>query len=517
MRAVQTELNLVSVKVSNYYNLALFIFLTAGFGFLLLERAWGRSHPPLVKIGDGDRPKKAWFIISLQIALSLWLFARTSHEIFDGPLDTDETYISSEFSQPHPWSVIDPRLSTRNHGLSTLAGFFSSRVFGLNEMTIRYPSLFFTALFLLLLNLYCFRYASAFTTLLIFGHLCVNQLALWYLHSMRGYVAMMALTLGILYLSTRILESKTQVSWLRLSLLTAVAALAAVTHTFGGFFVVCFALALILWLSFPRDDREVDATKATRVFIALGLAIPFVVALVLCQAKAIKALGLFNTGKVPDLSFETIRVLGIPHAEWARFAWLLVVVLALYPFSRRKRFVPSLASCLLLASATIIFGLVWSLQVVILEGRMLLALLIPFLLWVGTAIQNVEERPLRYALMGYGVLVLVFAPLPGRPELYNVTPEILSDYKNFIRKVREVTEPNGPACFTTSGAPWAVKWTEGLYLADRMASKATECRSHYHLYFASDDPTQKLTRPPGDSFQLLFIDGEGRTLYRRIL
>jgi hypothetical protein len=517
MRAVQTWLNHFTFKVSNYYNLALFVLLTGCIGSHLLARILRNSHlKGSCTTEQTISTRKPWLLIAFQIIASLYLIVRTTHEVLTGPLDTDESYISAELSQPHPQSVIDPRLSTRNHALSTLAGFFSSRLFGLNEITIRYPSLIFTAFFLIILNLYCLRYASPFTTLLVFTHLSVNQLTLWYFHSMRGYVAMMAFTLSLLYLTRRALDEK-KITKLQFATLILVTILAAFSHTFGGFFVICLMLGLLGWLAFQKENHPNVFRQTARLTAVLGLALPLIALIALSQANAIKALGLFNTGKLPDFSFETLRVLGIPGRQWAVLAWFLVAALVISPWTRRLRRSPSLISSLLLSSFVFILGLVWALEVVILEGRMLLALLIPFLLWVGSAIENIEETLPRRSLMVYATLVLVLVPLTGKPELYNVNPEILSDYKQFIRRVREATQRGGPACFTTSGAPWAVKWTEGLYLADRMASKAKDCRTYYHLFFEAEDPPQTL-RPPSQGFyRLLFVDGGGRHLYQHVL
>jgi hypothetical protein len=117
------------------------------------------------------------------------------------------------------------------------------------------------------------------------------------------------------------------------------------------------------------------------------------------------------------------------------------------------------------------------------------------------------------------VFLCFAAPLPSPREIYNIHPEILGDYKTFIQTVRKKASPISENCFTTEGAPWAVKWTRELYLPQTRQSLSPDrhCQAHYHLFFETGfDQSQKLTPPQSGHYRQIFDDGQGRHLFELV-
>lgn len=519
-RSIQTLLMARHLSTEHYEKLGLFFSLFLTLIFWMVSRLFAHAPSP-GRVPERKMPRQTspWMTV-LQIAVSLYLFGRAVHQVFEGPLDTDETYISLGFTEGSPWSVINPFLTTRNHGLSTLLSYVSCELFGYSEMATRYPAIPFALLFLILLFFFCRRFTSPVTMCLIYGNLAMNQLALWYMHSMRGYIPMMFFSLVVLTVIFSAIGDETpkrpQMSFFALALSLIALTL---THSFGGFFCAVTAFGLLSWLVL------VDGSNALlrRYFWTCASVVPLVAMLSFFQANAIKSEGLFDVGHFPDLRFEFVRFFGIPFGLLDRACLLLVVVLAAAHLNSRasdpKNPLP-FVSRLLVMACLFIGGIAWGLQVVRLEARMVLAFFIPVLFWVGESISNLEDRRLRQGTAMVAVCLFVMCPAAGKPELYQVYPEILVGYKQFIRHVRNATAPVEKNCYEVSGAPWEVRWTKGLYLiqANSKYAHPKDCVARYHVFFETGFDNSQTLSPPKEGYYVeLYNDGKGRHLYQHVV
>jgi len=512
-RSVTELMNRLHVSLSNYYNLGLFASLLATAIFWMIQRATKWERIPTKE--PAGKPKSHRWLWGFQAIASIFIFYQSVAHVIDGPLDSDETYISVDLTQGRAWESINPLLSTRNHGLTTLAAYLSGKTFGWDEVTIRYPAILFLVLFLALANYFCFRFASPFTTVLVFGHLCVNQLALWYFHSMRGYTPMMTWTLGGIFL----VADQRIGNRARLVGFAVLGVLAALTHTFAGFFFIILLGTLLYSLAFqPKQLGKTEFDKRAHLLWAAAIILPLAALLCVSQALAIKSLGFFNVGKAPDVSFELIRLLGIQDPMWGRLVWLLAGGVVAHRIYRRHKVEGDFYTPLLITAALFIGGIAWALQVVLLEGRMLLAFLLPFLFWVGQEVDAIKNKTFKIVGVGLSALVLVVAPYPSTQEIFNIHPEIVADYRLFIKEVRKQAPPIAENCFSVDGAPWAVKWTRGLYLnRANFDTNSKQCKNFYHLFYETGyDASVKLGTPEEGYYQLMYADGKGRYLYRHV-
>lgn len=458
------------------------------------------------------RRSKNWAVVVIGTVLSLFILGRTFENVRHGPLDTDETYMASELLGEHPWSAINPVGNHRNHGVSSSLALFSTRVFGTNEMSVRYPSIVFTAFFLLLLIVFVHKYANAFVALLVFGNLTFNQLSIWFMHSMRGYISMMCFSLLALMLVMRWQDETPKSIRGPVWLFLAVFLLNVLTHTFGGIFSMLLWFTLLVWVYLNRNRLGEGQRKFfVNLLVACVALFPLVGLLFLSNAMDMSAYGFLYSKKLPIVSIELLRLFGVPNTEWV----LVGVALCFIVFRSYWKKMDFL-SLFLLCSSTMIFTLMFVIRSHIIEGRMFLAFLVLMVIWVGNGIVRLRSPLIRGVSAALAVSFLIIAPITATPKLFNVKPEILSDYNQFIKSVRMELKSKDQVCLIATGQPHQTFWAERLYLADYFA--LTSCRIQYQIHFAPNiSELEQFGSENSVTLLEVLSDGKGRALYRKNL
>jgi len=471
----------------------------------------------------GSVAKRSRWWLAVQIALSVFIFSRASYNVFTGPLDTDETYTASRLGGEGAWKVISPVGHHRNHAISTLSAHFSKQIFGLNEITVRYPSIVFCAAFLLILNFICWRIATPFTTLLIFSNLLVNQLAMWFMHSMRGYLSMMLFTiipLTVLLWETKFLTStrtsKKRSSSQHLWFFSLFFVGSFLTHTFGGVFSLLLWTALLVWLFFNRSTISGAERRKFSPYLVVGvLSAPLLAILLVSNLQDISSFGYFYADTYPEVGRELLRLVGIGDMKYrAGLILFLLGLLSFRIFVLRDIFRDFL-SVFLLVSVFTFACLIFLFRANMVEGRMFLAFLVPLLLWVGDTIYKVKHLWVKVGAFAAAYFLFVLAPHPNDESLFNVDHEILGSYNTFIKEVRRTTNDFARTCLTVSGHHSQVYWAKSLYLSEPLKRKRNEgCRKNYHIHFGYDwGEAHAFRMSHAGTHRLVYHDGSGRVLF----
>jgi len=510
-------------SIDRYYGFLLFVTLL-GFIVGLSLQKWMRGEkgeassralaPTLVTPSAGDL---FWFkiIVSGVILVSAVLG-------LNRPFDWDEIARSSELADGNYFFVINP-LTTLNHSLATTLALISAKFFGMTKVGLRAPSIFVSAMFLVVLFSFSKRYLSRFATYLVYGHLAVNGLFVWYNHSMRGYISMLLFTLLSLKLALDILSLSDKVSRRKLGAFAAAYTVCFFTHGFGGLFAMLLCLTVLAWLL--TNQRRLSAVQQDNgsllLLTCLGVlalsALMFVAHLQVLERDG----WLFHGGvnEVHGAAYKWSRLMLLVGGSAIWIGKILSLAAIALTVTQIRRFRAAVTTDFIMLFALISISIIslkfYLLKVDLLEGRMVLAFLVPVVAWLGNSVLSFERRSSRLAASALLLAVLIVPQIKNRENLLQGDIAFFQDNEAFAAEVKRQLPGSSISCLSFSGEPDTIHYLRSFYLND-LAPKTSGCTKNYHIHIGRSQFGKEFPIVSDKSFtnyQRIFDDGKGRTLY----
>jgi hypothetical protein len=430
------------------------------------------------------RPHSA--IVACFFLLAVAVVIRVLGQI-DAPLHWEDNFHFSNVVNS-PWERFNPLLRTEHHPLTNLAAYLSVNLFGMSKEAIKFPAICFT-LFLLSLVLWQSHHRlSRFTALLILVHLALNQMTVWYMHSMRAYILAMGISFAA-YTLTQTMTQRIPPHPRRTLVALGLLSYAAVfTHLFATLFSVLLFVTLLVWsLVHLRELTEAQRKFIGRWFlIFLGFVVPVYLFILFHQAMWLERLGDLFQGGFPDLSSTLLGAVGSSFSWSGRLTVVLIAALLVRLMVDDPQWLTDFSSLFVGISVLFFSSILWVLQVRLIETRFILPFLVPVLLWVGESVSRLRAKPSRWLAMGVAALVFWIVPWQSAKGIYSGLSLNVKDFDEFIQTVQKITQPLRENCYTFSGEPNLVYFSQSLYLGkyQGVGTKAN-CKVHYHLYFES--------------------------------
>lgn len=469
------------------------------------------------KMGPSERWRRP--VLILQLVLSAVILARVFHQV-SAPLHWEDNYHFSNVIQD-PLFRFNPLIKTEHHTFASVASYYSVQLFGMTKLAIRLPAILITIAFLILLNILSLRFFPPIASALVFLNLATNQMSLWFMTSMRGYIFAMFFTLASLYVILQMLYGKVHRYHLYAILFVLFAYCSLLTHLFASLANGLLFLSFLVWVRFSgkKLSRTRKNSLAVLILLYLGAALPAIGYVFYFQMVWLARLGDLFKGEFPDLGPTLMQVTGANFAWYGKILLLAVVFLmASQLFKKQKRPIHFLSIFFLVAVlffATALKGL----EVRLVETRFLLPFLAPFALWMGQCIADLKARRAILA-SGLAVVLLAAVPLKSNAAVYNLLTLNVTNFDRFISEVQKKTAPLPDNCYTYSGEPNLIYFTRTLYLGayQGVQTDSSSCKKHYHLFFESPrELAQVDSRPTNESALyevLLNYDGK-MTLFQR--
>lgn len=466
------------------------------------------SAPESREIPSAKREWPAW-ARAAQVGLSVAIGVQAVLQA-DLPFDLDEYQRLIGALTQSFWHEINPFRHTEVHSVSHFFANLSVKIFGPSRLAFRAPSLLFAGLFLVALGYLSRRFLSPVAGLVVLAHLAVNQMVIWYLHSMRGYVSALFVTTVLWAILLEAVERLPERRRQRLVLFAVFFFLSVFTHPFTGIYSLVLFLSLVLWASWNADrlGRERLVYLSQLLTIAM-LCLPFFAVVFVCVLRSLEPIANVHKGGYEQfLSYVALTVPAMGRL-WALKA--LGAVVALAAVSRclaGKSARPGLLS-LFVGNTVAFFGAVlWLLKVSHLEPRWFLPFLVPFVMWAVDSVSRAESR-LRPGLLVAVVALLTYFPWASRQAvLETLGIGLHARYETFLEEVRERTEPVAENCYAFP--PFNMgRWANWFHFAEqpRSIAERARCRKHY-LISLERGP---LDPPPGA--EVVFADGHGNVAY----
>jgi hypothetical protein len=509
-RHFQALLGAQSPKLARYEDYLCFLTLFA----LAIAYAFKRAAYPPTKTQPTvvSAPRRASRLrLAVQILLSVLILARTGMQI-TAPFDYDEQVHASRLSRTSASEIAHPLQNTSFHLVATLASYESTKLFGVNKISVRLPALLFTAVWLVCLNLFSLELTGLVAVGILLGHCLTNELLVWYLHSMRGYASMLCLTFLPFWILYRFV--KRGVPQLRTATLWALAItfpLPLFTHAFGGFFCLLLLCAFLVWMgreanSMTRREWRFGWSLA---FIALAW-VPVLSYVLLKQFIGTdseqQVFFVANTTETGAACLSTL--LGLARAWWLKLA---LVAFALVGCNElRSAWRKDLGFLAVFLGLAFIFfsGTSLFLRTPV-EGRFLLPFLPLFLLWFGEALERSLKGRGWPAVLGLAFVCFIFAPWQNSPDVFNRITQEIDQFQTFVETARKISGNLPSKCYSFSGDKSEVGWAKDFYFVSPQAPSTLPCAVRYSLHFPlADEPPRPL---PG--YQEIFRDAFGRSLW----
>jgi hypothetical protein len=509
-RHFQALLGTAATKLMKYESY--FVFLTALCVVIAYALTRGAVPPNKRTPSVGAPPKRiSRRRIFLQAILSVLILVRTGFQI-TAPFDYDEQVHASQLSHARASEIAHPLQNTSFHLLATLTSFVSTKLFGVNKIAVRLPALGFAALWLLSLNLFTLELAGPWAAGLLLCHCLSNELVIWYLHSMRGYVSMICLAFLPFWIFYRFV--KVGVPRHRTATLLALALsfpLPLFTHAFGGFFCLLLLAAFFLWMGIEGNSLSYSqwqfAWKLSWVALAWVPLLGFVLLKQFVGTDSEQQV-LFVTGASASAWHAClIKLFGLARLWWLKLALTLTVVVLLSEIRLGWRRDLGFLSLFLILALVFFEGTSASLHTT-LEGRFLLAFLPVFLLWIGEAVDRIPAPFSRMATYMVAAACFLWAPAQNGPAIYNEITLQIDTYQHFVETARRLSGNLPGRCYTFSGDKSEVEWAENFYFFSEEPTQES-CSARYHLAFGHSAPLWH----PTEGFRLIFQDDAGRALW----
>jgi hypothetical protein len=460
------------------------------------------------------------------IGASIFILGRTVYNLGEN-FEWDEYNLGCDLVAAGFVNSINPfvsgqkLLASTNQTLANAASYVAIYWFGLSERTIRYPSVFFTSCFLIILGLFAHRNLSAFTLLLIYGHLITNGTFAFYAHSAKGYISSMAATVAMLGIVFGADRHRRPLTWVGFAV---VAVLCILSHSISALWFLFWFFALCGWLTLNANQlTEQQRVSYRHVFWISASLIPFAGVTVYYHSTILRLLNDLLKGQVPlNPYLEGWRVVfGYSHTRLGQACFALIAALSAGLFAyrlsadgRRDFLTLFMATVLVLLTSLLVV-----LQPRIFNSRFLLVFLVPLLAWMGESIGRVTHPFGRRALMGASFALLVLGSFGGYGENIDYHSG-LNAYRAFLKKVEIITSPISQNCYRFVGdKSHRSRWATEFFLPATATNHPSDCRYEYEIHFPADllnrDIRYEAELPENRRATPLYRDPQfGGTLYR---
>lgn len=502
--------------VARYGAFAIFFFALGGFLCVCLQRFFSaiESAPAGDPVAEpvSPRPWPQW-AVWLQVALSLAIACQAAWQI-DLPFDLDEYQRLIGGLTESFWHEVTPFRHTEVHSVSHFFALLSVKLFGPSRIAFRLPSLLFTALFLVALAHLSRRFLSPLAGLLVLAHLAANQMVIWYMHSMRGYISAMFVTTLLWIVLLEAVEHQPlltrEAKRDRLLLFAALFFTSVLTHPFTGIFALVLFMSLIQWAAWNSDRLGKSRLIYLSQLLSLALAIlPFFAIVFVCVLRSLEPIQ--NVHKGGFEQFLTHVALTVPAlgSRWAflGFGLLMAAVTASRVWAKTAGRAGLLT--IFVTNTVCFFGAVlWLLKVSHLEPRWFLPFLIPFVLWAADSLAR-SPAPARPVFLALALFFLAYIPWTTRGAILDTLGITLHvRFESFLDEVKARTSPVAENCYAFPAMNMG-RWANWFHFNDqpRSIAERAQCRRHFLLSLEKGS----VEAPPGA--EILYSDGHGNIAY----
>lgn len=465
---------------------------------------------------------------TLEIFLALFIFSTTILHL-DTPLDWDESNIGSKLANKEylqagdstdelnrgeiTLNVLNPFGAVRNHTIAHLLSLASITYFRPLDLALRYPAVLITFFLLLLICFFCRSQFDLITRVFLLLHLSVNQLALWYFHSSRGYGAMMLGTAFVFCMALKIISGERRKHG-DLFLFALGMLFTIFTHTFGAIFCVLICGASLGSLLLKKKTGEAfQKYPEWRIFVVSLLFLPLILFIGYRHLTFIKRIGFVNASKPATIPDSIYAVFGNLNSAWGipflLFLCYLIWAHRLWKKGTWNHFFSLVPLFSILSTLVFLFVLKLS----FFEPRFLLGYLIPVVLWLVETSRRIPS-PIHRRISYLGLFTfLILTPLLGRENVYEHITHHTREYFYFARSVQSITGSIPDKCFSFSGEHDQSYISESLYFRNEEGSNR-KCKNHFHLHFYySWKGRAELPQHEDSIYEKIFEENE-RALFR---
>ena len=480
MRSVQQWL---PNRVGSYDLVLIIGLLAVGLGTLLLRRIEEASPPRGETRSHFWNTSKTWAILLGAAFLAQALFHINS------PLGIDENVHGLQMARGDLWNEITPFIydesySTQNHVLSHIASYLSLQLFGVNKISLRLPAIIFSLL--LVWILYSRRASlSPIVFTFIFGHLLVNQLIVWYSHSMRGYILMIAASSFLFLEAFRFARGER----IPLRPIAVVYLLTPFTHIFGGVFAILLWMTLVVWIVVNHSNLSKKQWEDGRKIVRWGLLLmPLILLMFGFEAIRLMRLGDLQSAETPGVLSWVIPLFGFSYSWQAKIFLLMVIGFTIHAVLQKRWTLPLI---FILTTACFVLFLLFALKVRILLPRYMLGFVLPVALFLVVETEALTDWK-RHAGRALLALCLIAFPVMSGPAVQKLKQQDFLPYDNFLKRADVATRKFPDRCFKYSGKADLISWAKEFYLR-KVPVPGPNCK-HRFLLHMGDSPSQTTHR-----------------------
>jgi hypothetical protein len=435
-------------------------------------------------------PRRDRRLLALLVSVLVFTGVRSFTEITTTTMDWDE-YVHSANLAVGEYSVSMDPFHFGQHTLSSIFSTVSMLVAGASPFAARAPVVLFTLLFLVAVFLLCTRHLSTYAAVILVAHLAVNPWIRWYLHSQRGYAALLAITtLGIFFIFEwhRGYLACNKASRILLILFFT----ALFVHLFAALHYFCLFFTLAVCMAIHRNswspEKVADAKKLLMIPLCVG---PIFAGLAVGSILSLSSYG--HVLKATEFKIETnlvaiLQTLGFYREYWLRA--FTVLALGLWLYACRKRM--ELNFQILIAPISFMF---FVLVIYALKAdpytRLYLGMIIPFVLMTTGILEDAFLLTRQKLIWAVSLLLFVAVPLQSYVPQETTFGNSLSTFTRFMKAHRDRYAQPG-TCATASGDPWLVKFTV-LYIPPQAA---TPCEREVNLHLVLKGSLEDTPVPP---------------------
>ncbi|MCB0403425.1 MAG: hypothetical protein KDD51_01470 [Bdellovibrionales bacterium] len=442
-----------------------------------------------------------------QVVVSLVILGQTVRQI-TLPFDLDENQRAAAAVTKSFFHEINPFRHTEVHAVAHTFAIASMKIFGENKVAYRLPSIVFAALFLFVLNVMASRFLQPFTRLLLFSHLLVNEMVIWYLHSTRGYVSALFVTSVLLFILLEVGASGVpEKSGRRVWAFSLFFALSVLTHPFTGIYSLLLLTSFCFWVYLKR--HEMDRTLARycwQLILSASLWLPLFFAVFVCVLRSLEPIANLHHGGFENFVIKVLTTLPSLGRLWAlKLVGLAVLYAGAAQWVRHKSLRVDLLS-LFCVSVFVFYGAVLTLlRVSHLEPRWFVPFIVPMVLAFGEWLSR--SRGPAYVAVLTGVYVLLTV-LPFRMQhgiLDTLGVLYHQPYEAFLTEIRQKTGPVRENCYQFPDKSMG-SWAQTFHFSDapRNLLEKADCR-HFYLISLDEAPLD----PPSNA-RLVFHSAFGQ-------
>jgi hypothetical protein len=435
-------------------------------------------------------PRRDRRLLALLVTILVFIGVRSFTELTTTTMDWDE-YAHSAHLAIGDYSVSMDPFHFGQHTLSSIFSTFSMLVAGASPGAARAPAVLFTLVFLVAVFLLCSRHLSTFASVILVAHLAVNPWVRWYLHSQRGYAALLAITtLGIFFIfewHRGYLEFAKASRILLILFFTAL-----FVHLFAALHFFCLFFAIAVCMAIHRNSWSPEKVAEGKKLLMIPLYVgPIFAVLAVGSILSLSSYG--HVLKANEFSIETnlvaiLETLGLYREYWLRT--FTVLALALWLYACRKRI--ELGFQVLIAPITFLF---FVLVIYALKAdpytRLYLGMIIPFVLMTTGLLEDAFALTRQKLVWAVALILFVAAPLQSHVPQEISFGNRLTAFTKFMKTHRDRYAQPG-TCTTASGDSWLVKFSV-LYIPPQTAMP---CEREVNLHFVLEGSLEGTPVPP---------------------